>query len=373
MSPEDDLPYDRPNLSKDYLAGKSKPEWIPLRSEEFYTDKNIEFIKARKVTAIDTKEHTATLNGGETLTWDRLLLASGSRPRSLNIPGENMKGVYLLRSRRDSEAIVRALAGARKAVVIGSSFIGLEVAAALRQRKLEVSIVAPEIVPLGKVFGEDIGIWLKGLHESQGVRFYMGRKPVEIVGSGSVSGVRLDDGSSLSADLVVAGIGVTPVLEYLSGTGIANENAVPVDAHLQTSADRVFAAGDIAAVPYAPLNRRIRVEHWVVAERQGQHAARSMLGLMRPYDEIPFFWTRQYEMSLCYIGWTVSFDRVAYRGTIGKEGILAGYYEKDKLHAVASLRRSMELGILGELLKAGRAVPFEQFEDEKLDLRTLLR
>jgi NADPH-dependent 2,4-dienoyl-CoA reductase/sulfur reductase-like enzyme/nitrite reductase/ring-hydroxylating ferredoxin subunit len=372
VSPEDDLPYDRPNLSKDFLAGKAKPEWIPLRSQKFYAEQNIEFIKGRKAIAVDAGAHTVTLDGGEKLLWDRLLLATGSRPRPLDIPGEDMKGVFLLRSRRDSEKIVNALEGARKAAVIGASFIGLEVAAALRQRKLDVRVIAPEMIPLGKVFGDKIGIWLRGLHESQGVQFFMGRKPIEVVGSGSVEGVRLDDGTVVSADLVVAGIGVTPVLEYLSETGIVKQNSVPVDSHLQTSVAGVFAAGDIAAVPYAPLNRRIRVEHWVVAERQGQHAARAMLGLMKPYNEAPFFWTRQYDMSLCYMGWAGSFDRIAYRGTIGKEGMLAGYFEKDRLQAAASLRGNTELNILGELLKAGAAVSYEQFEDEKLELRTLL-
>jgi NADPH-dependent 2,4-dienoyl-CoA reductase/sulfur reductase-like enzyme/nitrite reductase/ring-hydroxylating ferredoxin subunit len=372
VSPENDLPYDRPTLSKDFLAGKAKPEWIPLRSSKFYADQKIEFIQGRKVTAIDGSTHTVTLDGGERIPWDRLLLATGSRPRPLGIPGENMKGVFLLRSRRDSEQIVSALEGARKAAVIGTGFIGMEVAASLRQRDLEVSVISPQTIPLGKVFGDDIGIWLKELHESQGVRFFMGKKPVEFVGSGKVGAVRLDDGSVIDADLVVAGIGVTPALEYLSGTAIVDENSVPVDSHLETLMAGVFAAGDIAAVPYAPLNRRIRVEHWVVAERQGQHAARAMLGMMKPFDEVPFFWTRQYDISLCYIGWAVTFDRVAYRGTISKEGILAGYYEKNKLRAVASLRRSLELIILGELLKAGTAVSFEQFENEKLDLRTLL-
>jgi apoptosis-inducing factor 3 len=372
ISPETDLPYDRPSLSKDYLAGKAKPEWIPLRSREFYRERGIEFVQGRRATAVDADRRTVTLEGGEKLSWDSLLLATGGKPRPLGIPGETMKGVFLLRSFRDAEQIVNALEGARRVAVIGASFIGLEAAAALRQRKLEVSVIAPETVPLGKIFGEDIGAWLKGIHENQGVRFYLGRKPVEIAGSESVKGVRLDNGTEVAADLVVAGVGVSPILDYLSGTAMVNENSVPVDPRLRTSAPGVFAAGDIASVPYAPIGRRIRVEHWAVAERQGQHAARAMLGLAKPYDEIPFFWTRQYDMSLCYLGWAMSYDRIAYRGRIGEEGILAGYFEKGKLLAVASLRRSMELMILGELMKEGVPVSFDQFQNESLDFRTLI-
>jgi apoptosis-inducing factor 3 len=176
----------------------------------------------------------------------------------------------------------------------------------------------------------------------------------------------------VKADLVVAGIGIEPVTEYLSGTDLVKENGVPVNACLQTSVDGMFAAGDIAAVPFGPMKQRIRVEHWAVAERQGQHAARAMLGSTEPYREVPFFWTRQYDMSLCYMGWAKTFTRIAYRGAVGNEGFLAGFYEKNRLLAVAAVRRNMELIILGELLKEGIEVPFDKFKDERIDLRALL-
>jgi apoptosis-inducing factor 3 len=372
VSPEDSLPYDRPILSKDFLAGKANSDWVPLHSPKFYADRRIELLTGRKAKAIDIAKRKVLLDNGENLEWDRLLLATGANPRSLNIPGKDLKGVFLLRSRSDAEAIVKALEGARSAVVIGASFIGLEAASSLRQRGLDINLIAPDKIPLAHIFGEEIGLWLKGLHERQGVKFHLGRKPVEILGSERVEGVRLDDGSTAQADLVIAGIGVEPVTEYLSGTELVKENSVPVNARLQTSTDGIFAAGDIAATPYALRNQLIRIEHWAVAERQGQHAARAMLGSDEPYKEVPFFWTRQYDMSLCYLGWAKTFDRIAYRGAVGDEGFLAGFYEENKLLAVASVRRNMEFIVLGELLKDGVDVPFDIFRDEKLDLRTLL-
>jgi apoptosis-inducing factor 3 len=374
VSPESALPYDRPNLSKDFLAGKTQPDWIPLHSEKFYQDRGIEFITGRKATGIDADAHTITLDNGQKLFWDSLLLATGGAPRPLMIPGKDLKGAFLLRSRGDADSIIKAIEeGARSVVVIGASFIGLEAASALGQRKLQVCVTAPENIPLGHIFGEPIGQWLKELHESRGVAFHLGRKPVEITGSQKVEGVRLDNGAVLAADLVVAGIGITPVLHYLSGTDLVKENAVPVDPCLKTFREGIYAAGDIAAVPYAPLGQRIRVEHWAVAERQGQHAARAMLGSTRPYDEVPFFWTRQHDNSVCYMGWARSFNRIAYRGPVDNNGFLAGYYKNDSLLAAASLKRGVELSILGELLKAGIEVAFNQFEDKNFDLRSLLR
>jgi NADPH-dependent 2,4-dienoyl-CoA reductase/sulfur reductase-like enzyme/nitrite reductase/ring-hydroxylating ferredoxin subunit len=372
ISPEETLPYDRPNLSKEFLAGKAKPEWLPLRSQSFYDERRIQLKLGHKVIGIDIGTRTVTLDDGDRLPWNRLLLATGGIPRPLEIPGKEKEGVYLLRSRRDAEAIIQAAQRARSAVVIGASFIGLEVASALRQRDLEVRIVAPETLPLQRIFGERIGTWIRGFHEDHGVQFYLGQTVVEILGSGNVEAVRLKDGTVVAADLIVVGIGIKPALDYLTGTGLVKENGIPVDACLRTSVEGIYAAGDIAAVPYGLAGQRIRVEHWVVAERHGQHAALAMLGSAEPYKEIPFFWTRQFDRSLTYLGWANSFDRVAYRGQFGNEGFFAGFYRDGVLHAAASLRRNMDLFITGELLKAGIAIPFEQFSDDKTDLRSLL-
>jgi NADPH-dependent 2,4-dienoyl-CoA reductase/sulfur reductase-like enzyme/nitrite reductase/ring-hydroxylating ferredoxin subunit len=372
ISPEETLPYDRPNLSKEFLAGKGKPEWLPLRSPGFYEEQHIDLKLGHKVTGVDFKARAVTLENGDRLNWDRLLLATGGIPRPLEVPGKGKEGVFLLRSRRDAEAIIDAAQRARTAVVIGASFIGLEVASSLRQRDLEVRVVAPEAIPLQRIFGERIGTWLRGIHEDHGVQFHLGQTAAEILGPDSVEAVRLEDGTVVKADLVVVGIGIKPALDYLTGTDIVQGNGIPVDACLRTRAEGVYAAGDIAAVPYGPSGQLVRVEHWTVAERQGQHAARAMLGSMEPYQEIPFFWTRQFDMSLTYLGWADTFDQVAYRDPVGNEGFLAGFYSDGTLRAVASLRRNVNLTVVCELLKAGIAIPFEQFSDDKIDLRSLL-
>ncbi len=372
VTPEKHLPYDRPNLSKEFLAGKAKVEWIPLRSSEFYEKEQIEVLTERAVVSVDPGKKSVALSNGEALSYDRLLLASGSRPRALTIPGAELDGVFLLRSRDDTEAIIGALDGARTAVVIGASFIGLEVAAALIERKLKVHVVAPETVPMARILGEPLGNYVRSLHEKHGVTFHLGVKPAGVDGAGRVRSVKLSNGTALSADLVIAGIGVTPAVEYLAGTSLVVEGQVPVDERLRTSEKDIFAAGDIAAAPYAPLGQRIRVEHWAVAERQGQHAARSMLGSDAPYDEVPFFWSQHYDKSISYAGFGAGFDHVAQRGTIGDEGFLLGYYRGETLLAVASLWRDVEFMALSELIKMGRPIGFKQFQDESLDLKGLL-
>ena len=372
ITAEADRPYDRPNLSKEYLAGTAKPGWIPLRSETFYPKRDIELMTERRVVRLDCGVRSVTFENSQSVHYDRLLVATGGRPRRLDIPGSDLEGVFTLRSKTDADQIIAALTDAQNVVVIGASFIGLEAAASLIERGLTVSVVGPEEVPLARVFGERIGKWLMGLHEKKGVEFHLGVKPAEIKGKQRVESVTLSDGSRLAADVVIVGIGVTPVVDCLSSAGLAAESGVPVDEHLKTADDWVYAAGDIALVPYAPLARRIRVEHWAVAERQGQHAARAMMGSTEPYNEVPFFWTQQYDKSLSYAGLATSFDRIAYRGTVSGKGFLAGYYQEDKLLAVASLWRDAEFIAASEILKAGKAVTFEQFEDEKVDLRELI-
>ena len=372
ITAEADRPYDRPNLSKEFLSGKAEPDWIPLRSDTFYPDHNIELMTGKKVVRIDCGMRSVTFENAESVRYDRLLLATGGRPRPLALPGADLDGVFLLRSKADAEAIVAALEGAKSVVVIGAGFIGLEAASSLTERGLKVHVVGPEKVPMARGFGERIGKWLKTLHEKKGVTFHLEVKPTEIKGRKRVSSVRLSDGSTLEADVVIVGIGITPVVDTLEGAGLANDSGVPVDARLKTAADGVYAAGDIASVPYPPLGRHIRVEHWVVAERQGQHAARAMMGSAEPYTEIPFFWTQQYDKSISYAGFAPTFDRIAWRGAFGKSGFLAGYFQQDKLLAVASLGRDREFILLSRMLKAGEPISPEQFEDEKVDLNELM-
>ena len=369
---EDDRPYDRPNLSKEYLSGEAKPAWIPLRSEKFDGQRQIDLLTGRPVTAVDPAQRTVTLTGGQQTGFDRLLLATGAEPRRLTIPGAELPGSFVLRSLADSTAILTAIQTASRAVVLGASFIGLEVAASLRHRGLEVCVAAPGSVPMARVFGERIGRRVQRLHEANGVTFHLGAKATEIAGRDKVEAVMLSDGSRLEADVVIAGIGVTPAVGYLDGSGLVADGAVPVDGRLQTTAEGIFAAGDIAAVPDPRTGRPQRIEHWVVAERHGQHAARAMLGSDQAYDEVPFFWSMQYDTSIEYIGHARQYDRIAYRGDVEDGKFLAGYYQDGVLLAAAGMGLAKQVIIVGQLLKAGTNVSFEQFEDDAVDLKQLL-
>jgi NADPH-dependent 2,4-dienoyl-CoA reductase/sulfur reductase-like enzyme/nitrite reductase/ring-hydroxylating ferredoxin subunit len=372
LTAEPDRPYDRPNLSKEFLAGKADPDWIPLRPEPFYADHKIELLTDRRVTGVDTKARTVSTENGDSLDYDKLLLATGGVPRPLPAPGTDLDGFFLLRSKADAEAIVAALNGAEKAVVIGASFIGLEAASSLRERGLEVDVAAPEEVLMEPVFGKRVGRWLQSLHEENGVSFHLDRTVKAISGGGSVKSVTLSDDASLAADLVVAGLGVTPAVGYLDGSGLVEDGAVPVNERLQTGETDVFAAGDIAAVPDPRLGRRIRIEHWAVAERQGQHAARAMLGASDPYTEPPFFWTKQCGKSVDYVGAAPDFDVVAYRGSVEDGDFLAGYYRDGTLLAAAAVGRNVEFIALGRLIHEGKTPSLEQFEDEEVELPGLL-
>jgi len=365
---EPDRPYDRPALSKDFLAGASKPQWLSLRSEKFYDQHQIELLTNSPVTAVDPDAHTVLCKSGEKIHFDRLLLATGGTPRKLDAPGTHLKNFFYLRSLADAKNILSAAQTAQKIVIIGSGLIGMEAAASLRAQNKEVHIVGRENSPLAHIFGDRVGRFFQHLHEQNGVKFLLAKTVREIVGEESVQAVVLSDGSRIDANLVIAGLGITPAVDFLKNTNLVENGAVPVDARLQTRIEGIFAAGDIALVPTAPSNKPIRSEHWVVAERQGQHAAHTMLGSPNPYREIPFFWTRQYEISLRYIGCPGEYDRIAYRGSVENGQFLAGFYAANTLTAVLAMRMDKEIIILSEMLKAGASIHPDHFEDQRIPI-----
>ena len=264
ITQEASVPYDRPNLSKGFLSGDDPLDWIPLRSEEFYKEQEIELLTNHRVTGVDPRSKNLTISDGGRTSFDSLLIASGGKARTLEIPGSDLEGSFLLRSLADAERIVGAAENAEKVVILGASFIGLEAAASLCKRGLAVSIVAPETILMERVFGERIGRRIRRYHESKGVEFHLESTPKEIKGNGSVHGVELSNGRTLSADLVITGIGIDPAIDFLADTRLAEGGAVQVDERLQTKAESIFAAGDIALVPYKTGNEPIRVEHWVL-------------------------------------------------------------------------------------------------------------
>jgi NADPH-dependent 2,4-dienoyl-CoA reductase/sulfur reductase-like enzyme len=266
------------------------------------------------------------------------LLATGAEPARLTIPGADAPHVHTLRSLADSRAIIGAAGAAQRAVVLGASFIGLEVAASLRTRKLEVHLVAPEKLPMARVLGRELGSFIRKLHEQHGVVFHLEETPTAVDGKR----VRLKSGEVLEADLVVVGVGVRPRLSVAESAGLKIDRGVLVDEYLQTSVPDIFAAGDIARWPDARAGETIRIEHWVVAERQGQAAARNMLGAAVPFREVPFFWSQHYDLPINYIGHAESWDAVAVEGDIEAKDCLVRYRRNGKVLAVASIYRDIE-------------------------------
>ncbi|HEU4720109.1 MAG TPA: FAD-dependent oxidoreductase [Gemmatimonadaceae bacterium] len=332
-----DAPYDRPNLSKDYLAGSAPEEWIPLRPAGFYDEHRIEIVRGR-ASRLDVRARRLEVEGHEPLSYDALLLATGAEPVRLNLPGEPAPHVHYLRSLADSRRIIAATKDAKRAVVIGGSFIGLETAASLRARELEVDVVAPESVPLERVMGHELGDVIRALHEEKGVRFHLGRKPARI----EPDAVVLDDGSRLAADLVVIGVGVRPRLTLAEQAGLALDRGVVVNEYLETSAPGVYAAGDIARWPDPHGGERIRVEHWVVAERMGQTAARNLLGARERFDDVPFFWSAHYDVSINYVGHAERWNATRIDGDAAKHDVAVRFEQDGRPLALATIFRDDE-------------------------------
>jgi NADPH-dependent 2,4-dienoyl-CoA reductase/sulfur reductase-like enzyme/nitrite reductase/ring-hydroxylating ferredoxin subunit len=367
VTAEDERPYDRPNLSKDLLTGKAKPEWMPLRGPKFHANQKIELITGRRVTAVDPAAKTVTLSSGEKLAFDKALLATGGAPRKPSIPGADSAGCFLLRTLADGRAIMEALPRSKSAVLVGAGFIGMELAGALRELGLRVQVTAPERLPLSKVLGDRIATLLLSRHEANGVEFHLGTTPVRVTGAPGALSVDLADGTTLSGDLVVFGLGVEPAIGYLAGTDLAGPDGVPVDASLRTRHPDIFAAGDIAFAPDVAGDSG-RVEHWAVAERQGQHAARAMLGSPAPYGEAHFFWTRQAGISLKYVGAARAWDDIVYRGDVEDGKFLAGFYWAGVLMAATTIGRRLELVAVERLMRLRRLPSAAEFADEAFDL-----
>ena len=346
LSNDDAAPVDRPNLSKDYLAGSAPEEWVPLRGDDWYAENKIDLKLKTDVSALDAKTKELTLGDGSKIKFDKLLLATGAEPVKLDIPGAKQKHVHTLRSLADSRAIIALAKSAKRAVVIGASFIGLEVAAALRTRDIEVHVVAPEKRPLEKVFGPQLGDFIRALHEEHGVQFHL----EDEVTANDGNNVTLKSGGTLDADLVVVGVGVRPRLALAEKAGLTIDKGVSVNECLQTSAPDIYAAGDIARWPDPVSGASIRVEHWVVAERQGQTAALNIMGVKTRFRAVPFFWSQHYDVPINYVGHAEKWDTIDIDGDVMKRDCVVRYKAGGKVLAVASIYRD------GDSLKAAAAM-----------------
>ncbi|MEO6973434.1 MAG: FAD-dependent oxidoreductase [Rhodoferax sp.] len=331
-------PCDRPNLSKNFLAGTAPADWLPLRAPEFFSENHIDLRLNTRVVSIDSAQRRLHLEDGSSLTYGALLLATGAEPIKLTIPGADLPHVHYLRTQADGEALANAAATGHRAVVIGASFIGLEVAASLRARNIEVHVVGRETCPMEKILGPKGGNFIRALHEQHGVVFHLGTSPSHI----DAHEVTLENGEKLPADLVVIGVGVRPATGLAEQAGLKVDHGVLVDEYLQTSAPGIFAAGDIASWPDRLSGERIRVEHWVVAGRQGQTAARNMLGLCERYDGVPFFWTEQYDFGLAYVGHAKDWDHADIDGSLDARDCTITYRRGDRKLAIAVIHRDLE-------------------------------
>jgi NADPH-dependent 2,4-dienoyl-CoA reductase/sulfur reductase-like enzyme len=331
-------PTDRPNLSNDYLAGNAPEEWIPLRGDDWYRERRIDLRLDTRVARLDCAGKQVQLADGQAVAYDALLLATGAEPLRIDVPGADPQRVLTLRSLADSRAIVARTQGAKRVLVLGASFIGLEVAASLRARGLEVHVAAPGKVPMEKVLGEDVGRFVQGLHEEHGVNFHLGATVKTVDGIKA----KLTDATAVEADFIVLGVGVRPALALAEQAGLALDRGVLVDPYLQTSQPGVYAAGDIARWPDPHSGQAIRVEHWVVAERQGQVAAQNLLGRRVRYDLLPFFWSAHYDVTIAYIGHAERWDRIVIDGDLAQRDCAVRYEWQGRTAALATIGRDLQ-------------------------------
>jgi 3-phenylpropionate/trans-cinnamate dioxygenase ferredoxin reductase subunit len=369
---EDERPYERPPLSKDYLRGEAGREKLYVHEPGFYEQQRIELRPGRRALSLDPTVDEVALDDGERLRYDRLLLATGAEPRRLAIPGGDLDGVCYLRSMADADALRERLEHGGSVVVVGAGWIGAEVAASARQRGLDVTVIEPLVVPLQRVLGAEVGAIYRDIHADHGVRMLLGTGVEELEGAGAVERVRTTDGREIDCDFVVVGVGVQPRTELAVEAGIATDNGVLVDEHLQTSRPRVFAAGDVANAHHPFYGARLRVEHWDNALKQGPAAARTMLGRGEPFDHLPYFFSDQYDIGMEYSGFARGWDRVVFRGDRAAREFIAFWMVGDRVVAGMNVNVWDVTDDIRRLIRSRAAVDDQRLADPDVPLGTLV-
>jgi 3-phenylpropionate/trans-cinnamate dioxygenase ferredoxin reductase component len=372
-------PYNRPPLSKGYLRGQEKFEDQLVKPADYYAGARIDLRMGARVTGVDPARKQVSLEGGERLPYDKLLVTTGSRNRALAAPGAGLPGILQLRTVEDSDLIRAAAQKARRAVLVGFGFIGCEVAASFRQMGVEVAAIYGHPVPLARALGPEVGAVLAEIHRDKGVDLVRDDDVAAFEGTGRVERVRTKKGRVLECDLVVAGIGIVPNVELLASAGAGVDNGILVDEHCRTSLPDVWAAGDVANHMH-PLFGRLRVEHWNHGDRHGRAAARALLGDDTPYDYVHSFWSDQYEHLIEYVGFARSWDRVVFRGRREERKLLAFYVKDGVLLAAAGIDRGgdpedpksdSELKVVVDMIRDRVPVDADQLADERMELRRL--
>jgi 3-phenylpropionate/trans-cinnamate dioxygenase ferredoxin reductase subunit len=369
---EDGPPYERPPLSKGYLQGTVPFEKLLVRPAGFYAAQRITTMFGSRVTGIDSSRRIVLIADGRRVPYDVLLIATGARNRQAHIPGIDLEGVHSLRDIRDADRLRAEMRPGRKAVVVGMGFIGCEVAASLRHEGLEITTIDPGKSPLARILGEAIGATLAAVHESYGVRTIFNDSVSAFEGSGRVEAVTTKAGVRIPCDFAVVGIGVAPAVQFLDGSGVQVDNGVVVDEYCATNIAGIFAAGDVANHYHPVFGRHIRVEHWQNAMRQGANAARNMLKQRVPYDEIPWFWSDQYDANIQYAGYHTSFDALIVRGRLGDSSYAAFYMNGGVIDAVVGFNNAKDVRRAMPLIKTRRPVDPDRLRDQSVDLRSLL-
>ena len=364
-------PYERPPLSKAYLRGEVPFDKALVRPAAFYAEHGIQTMFGTRATRIDPSARVVELEDHRRVSFDALLIATGGRNRTVSIPGVDLDGIYSLRTVQDADRIRAEMIAGRRAVVVGMGFIGSEVAASLRQKGLEVVAIDPSKTPLFRVLGEGVGQTIAKLHRDHGVRMIFEDTVAAFEGTRRVGCVVTKAGLRLECDFAVVGIGIEPAVEALADSGIQVDNGVVVDEYCQTNVSGIYAAGDVANHYHPVFDRRIRVEHWQNAIKQGAAAARNMLGRRIAYDEIHWFWSEQYDANLQYAGFHTQWEQLVVRGRLESASYLACYVNAGRIDAAVGLNRAKELRRIMPLIKARRPVNLERLRDESVDLRSL--
>jgi 3-phenylpropionate/trans-cinnamate dioxygenase ferredoxin reductase component len=368
---EQQPPYERPPLSKEYLRGESSFERALFQPPDFYDENGVETRFGVRATRVDAAEKVVELDGGERVAYDRLLVATGGRNRRFRIPGMDLEGIYSLRTVADSDRIRAEISPGRRAVVVGMGFIGSEVAASLRQSGVDVVVVDRNEVPLRRVLGEEVGRVREGIHRDHGTSMIFEDTVAAFEGVGRVERATTARGRRIECDFVVVGLGVEPVTDLLADTGAEIDNGVVVDEYLRTGVEGIYAAGDVANHYHPVFGRRIRVEHWQNALKQGPVAARNMLDKDKPYDEVPWFWSDQYEHNLQYAGFHTEWDELVVRGSMEERNFVAFYRKERRVLAAVALNRGRDLRRSMPLIKAREPIDAARLCDLDVDLRAL--
>ncbi|MFE6738176.1 NAD(P)/FAD-dependent oxidoreductase [Streptomyces tubercidicus] len=375
LGDEHERPYERPPLSKGYLLGTSEKEKVYVHPPQWYAEHNVDLRLGRTVSAVDPAAHEVTLADGSRLGYAKLLLATGSTPRRLPVPGADLDGVHYLRRLADSERLQEVNRSASRIVVIGAGWIGLETAAAARTAGVEVTVLEAAPLPLLRVLGPEVARIFATLHTDHGVELRGGAQVAEITGTnGAVDGVRLADGSLIGADAVIVGIGITPNTELAAAAGLKVDNGVVVDERLRSSHPDIFAAGDVANAYHPLLGRHLRVEHWANALHQPKTAAKAMLDQDVRYDRLPYCFTDQYDLGMEYLGYVEpdGYDQVVFRGDTDAREFIAFWLSGGRVLAGMNVNVWDVVEPIRALVTSGQAVDPERLADPDVPLTELL-